>query len=73
MKERKMAMVAKQVKMEEEDLLDVQFWLSRPPAERIAETTRLRRAYYTWLLGSYPERIEKTVSRRKLGADDERS
>ena len=43
-----MAMVSKQVKMEEEDLRDILFWLDRPVAERIAEVTRLHRAYYGW-------------------------
>lgn len=66
MKERKMAMVAKSVRMDEEDSLDVQYWLSRPPSERIAEVTRLRYEYYRWRLGSFPDHVEKTASRRKL-------
>jgi len=66
MKQRKMAMVAKQVKMGEEDGQDIRFWLGRPAAERMAEVTRLRRAYYGSLLGTYPEHIEKTVSQRKI-------
>lgn len=59
-------MVANQIKMDEEDLRDVQFWLSRPASERIAEVTRLRKAYYSWLLGTYPSKIEKVVSQRKV-------
>jgi len=59
-------MVATQVKMEEEDLLDVRFWPGRTVSARLAETLRLRRAYYGWRLGTYPEHIEKTVSRRKI-------
>lgn len=58
-------MVAHQVKMEEEDLRDIQFWLSRPVTERIAEVTRLRRAYYSWLFGTYPQQMEKTLMQRK--------
>ena len=65
MKKRKMAMVANQVKVDEEDLIDIRYWLTRPIHERIAEVTRLRKAYYTWLHGSYPERMEKTISQRK--------
>lgn len=57
-------MVSKQVKIDEEDLQDVQFWLGRPVSERIAEATRLRRTYYSWLLGAYPEHMEKTVTQR---------
>lgn len=64
MKKRKMAMVASQVKIDEEDLRDIQFWLDRPPSERIAEVTRLRREYYGWLLGTYPQHMEKTVTQR---------
>lgn len=65
MKKRKMAMVASQVKIDEEDLRDIQFWLARPASERIAEVTRLRRAYYSWLLGTYPQHMEKTVTQCK--------
>lgn len=65
MKKRKMAMVANQVKIEEEDFRDVVFWLGRPASERIAEVARLRKAYYSWLLGTYPERMEKTITQRK--------
>jgi hypothetical protein len=66
MKARKIFLVARQVKMDEEDGLDVGFWLSRPVSERIAEITRLRQEYYRWLHGSYPEHIEKIISRRRL-------
>lgn len=55
-------MVAQQVKMAEVDLRDIQFWLDRPVAERIAEVTRLRRAYYNWLFGTIPH-IWKKQSR----------
>jgi hypothetical protein len=63
---RKMAMVVNHVKMEDEDLHDIEYWLNKTPAERLAEVVRLRRNYYTWLNGSYPEKIEKVVSRRKM-------
>lgn len=59
-------MVVNHVKMEEEDVLDVEFWLSKTPAERLAEVVRLRKNYYTWLNGSFPNKIEKVVSYRKL-------
>lgn len=65
MKKRKMAMLANQIRLDDEDLLDIQFWLERPVSERIAEVTRLRRDYYSWLLGAYPKHMEKTVSQRK--------
>lgn len=61
-----MAMVVNHVKMEDEDYLDVQFWKSKSLTERLAEVTRLRVNYYTWLNGFYPEKIEKVVSQRTL-------
>ncbi|MBE8713029.1 hypothetical protein C4F49_04995 [Sphingobacterium sp. KB22] len=57
-------MVANQILKNEEDLMDIQFWLARSNSERIAEVTRLRRLYYSWLLGNYPERMEKTITHR---------
>jgi hypothetical protein len=66
MKERKMAMVVNQVEMEDEDSLDVAFWLKRPPSERLAEVVRLRRNYFTWADGYFPDKIEKVVHIRKL-------
>ena len=63
---RKMAMVVNHVKMEDEDELDVAFWLSQPPSSRLDEVVRLRRNYFTWVNGSFPEKIEKVVSYRKM-------
>lgn len=59
-------MVVNHVKMDDEDLLDVQFWLAKTASERIQEVTRLRINYYTWLNGSYPEKIAKVVTKRTL-------
>lgn len=64
--ERKMAMVVNQVKMEDEDRFDVLFWLSKTVAERLSEVTRLRKNYFTWADGVFPEKIEKVVHQRKL-------
>jgi hypothetical protein len=63
---RKMVIAVNHVKMEDEDMLDVQFWLSKTPSERLAETFRLRNNYYTWLNGSFPQKMEKVVSFRKM-------
>ena len=68
-KKRKMAMVARQVKIDVEDLQDIRFWSGRPVSERIADVTRLRRAYYTWLLGEYPEHMEKIITQRRLTSE----
>ncbi|MDB5159211.1 MAG: hypothetical protein JWR50_3918 [Mucilaginibacter sp.] len=63
---RKIAIVVNHVKMENEDIADVAFWLSRPPAERLAEVVRLRTNYFTWANGSFPKSIEKVVQHRPL-------
>lgn len=65
-KERKMALVMNQVKMEDEDRLDVLHWLKRSASERLAEVSRLRKSYFTWRDGRFPEKIEKVVRFRKL-------
>ena len=63
---RQMAMVVNQIKMEDEDMLDVAYWLSKTPAERLAEVYRLRKNYFILANCSFPEKIEKVVNRRKL-------
>lgn len=65
-KDRKMALVLNQVKTEYEDRLDVLHWISRSASERLAEVTRLRKSYFTWKNGCFPEKIEKVVRFRKL-------
>jgi hypothetical protein len=62
--DRKMAKVVNHVKPEDEDYLDVLFWRSKTSAERLQEVTRLRRNYYTWLNGSFPEKITKVITTR---------
>jgi hypothetical protein len=61
-----MAKVVNHVKMEDEDALDVLFWLQQSPTARIAEVTRLRVNYYTGLNGFYPAKIEKVATSRKV-------
>ena len=63
---RKIAIVANQVKMEDEDTLNVAFWLAQPASARLAEVFRLRKNYFTWANGSFPKKIERVVSWRKL-------
>ena len=61
---RKIAKVITHVKMDDEDNLDVLFWRSKTVAERLQEVTRLRRNYYTWLNGSFPEKMIKVITTR---------
>jgi hypothetical protein len=62
---RKIAKVVSQVKMEDEDYLDVLFWMSKSTAERLEEVVRLRKNYYTWLNGSFPEKMVKVITARR--------
>ncbi|WP_316833755.1 hypothetical protein [Pedobacter nutrimenti] len=52
--------------MEDEDNLDVLFWLGKPVAERLSEVLRLRKNYFTWVDGAFPKKIEKVIHQRKL-------
>lgn len=63
---RKMTMVVNQVRMEDEDSLDLLFWMSKDASERLREVCRLRKDYFTWLNGSFPQKIEKVVNKRLL-------
>lgn len=63
--QRKIEIVVNQVKMDDEDTLDVSFWLDKSPSERLAEVCRLRRNYFTWVNGYFPEKMEKVISQRK--------
>jgi len=59
-------MVVNQVRMEDEDSLDLMFWMSKDASERLREVSRLRKNYFTWLNGSFPQKIEKVVNKRLL-------
>lgn len=63
--ERKIAMVVNQVKLDDEDRLDVLFWLTKTPSERLSEVVRLRRNYHTWANGLFPDKIVKVVNRQR--------
>lgn len=63
---RKIAIVVNQVRMEDEDSIDVSFWLNKSISERLAEVTRLRKDYFTWADGVFPDKIEKVVHYRSL-------
>lgn len=65
-KKRKIVKVVNHVKMEDEDQLDVQFWLQKTPAERLSEVASLRKNYFTWLNGSFPVKIKIVVQKREL-------
>jgi hypothetical protein len=54
------------VKQDEEEVQYMLYWLQQPAVDRLKEVTRLRYNYYKWLNKSYPDKIEKVVSRRPL-------
>ncbi|MES2376330.1 MAG: hypothetical protein V4553_07120 [Bacteroidota bacterium] len=64
--DRKIAMVVNHIKMEDEDVADVAFWLSKSPAERLGEVFRLRQNYFTYTNGSFPKTMEKVVRQLEL-------
>jgi hypothetical protein len=60
--DRQMIKVANHVKMDDEDYSDVLFWRSKSVSERLQEVARLRKNYYTWLNGSFPEKMIKVIA-----------
>ncbi|WP_423148885.1 hypothetical protein [Rubrolithibacter danxiaensis] len=63
---KKIAIVVSQVKMEEEDDLDLLFWLNKNASERLQEVYRLRKMYFTSHKCSFPAKIEKVANKRPL-------
>lgn len=63
---RKMAMVVNRVKADDEDALDIAFWLTKTPSERLAEVFRLRKNHFRWANGYFPEKMEKVVHHKKM-------
>jgi hypothetical protein len=61
---REIVKVVNQVKMEDEDYLDVLYWQAKSVSERLEEVTRLRVNYYTWLNGSFPEKMIRVITTR---------
>ena len=59
-------MVVNHVRMDDEDALDLLFWQSKDAAERLKEVYRLRKNYFSWLDGFFPDKIEKMVNKRPL-------
>jgi hypothetical protein len=62
--ERKIALVVSQIQMDDENQLDVAFWLRKTPAERLSEVFRLRQDYFKWAQGEFPQKMIKAVNYR---------
>lgn len=54
-----MAIVVNQIKMEDEDRMDVEYLLFRTLQEGISAMTNLHRSYFTWHKGSFPTKMKK--------------
>jgi hypothetical protein len=69
-KERKIIAVVKKSSIEEaaEDYLF--FWMNKSVKERFEELLRLKKNYWSWKLGHYPDHIEKVVLKRSLYAGE---
>ncbi|HEX3384789.1 MAG TPA: hypothetical protein VHS53_06365 [Mucilaginibacter sp.] len=61
---RQIIKVVNHVKMNDEDYSDVLFWRSKSASERLQEVARLRKNYYTWLNGSFPEKMIRVITSR---------
>ncbi|MFI5195494.1 MAG: hypothetical protein ACHQD8_00255 [Chitinophagales bacterium] len=55
----KMELVGKKVTFAEAEEESLLFWANKSWQERLQETERLRRMIWTYLLGSYPVKMEK--------------
>jgi hypothetical protein len=62
--DRKIIKAVNYIKMEDEDYTDVLFWQSKSVSERLKEVARLRKDYYTWLNGSFPEKMIRVITSR---------
>jgi hypothetical protein len=68
-----MEVVGRKLTFAEAQEEDDRYWANASVEERLAETERLRREYYTGLLGKYPDKMEKVgrvVSKHELDEDD---
>ena len=54
-----MELVGKKISFADAEEETLSFWASKSWMERLQETERLRRMIWTYLLGSYPEKMEK--------------
>ena len=60
-KKRKMEIVANLVNREDEDLMDIIFWLKKTESERLQEVYRLRQNFFQSPGKPFPKKISKTV------------
>jgi len=72
-KKRKIEIIGRKVNFQQAEDDDLFYWADRTWQERIAETERLRRLMWTYRLGTYSTKFEKTGSvilKSELDNDD---
>ncbi len=69
-KHRKISLVSKKSSIEEASDDYLFFWVEKNTKERLEELLRLKKKYWSWKLGSYPDEIEKVVFKRSLYAGE---
>ena len=65
-KERKIAIVSKKSSLQEAEDDYLFFWADKNVKDRFEELLRLKKNYWGWKLGNYPNSIEKVVFKRSL-------
>ena len=69
-KERKIVLAVKKSSVQEAADDYLFFWMDKNINERFEELLRLKKNYWSWKLGNYPNRIEKVVFKRSLYAGE---
>lgn len=72
-KERKIELTGRKVSLSEADDMDIEYWLNKSIEARLEETERLRRMIWSFRLGRYPEKMERTgkaVSKKEHFSND---
>ncbi|MEP6846176.1 MAG: hypothetical protein ABI861_09235 [Panacibacter sp.] len=71
---RKIELVGRKISFAEAEEADDVYWANASVEERLAETERLRRAVWTFRLGTYPqcmEKVGKIISRNEQEDGDD--
>lgn len=72
-KERKIELTGRKVALSDAEDMDIDYWLNKSIEERLTETERLRRMIWSFRLGKYPDKMERTgksVSKKEHFSDD---
>jgi hypothetical protein len=45
---------------------DIEYWQNVSAEDKLSEVERLRKSYWSWKLGSYPQSMTKVVSKHSI-------